>query len=413
MIKRMRYQFILVTMACISFIFLLILCVINISMTISSRNQGYSLLFRIADMPADKNKGFSEKYRGNINIENESPPNNPIGGFDVFRSFSVSYDSEGNITDVFYHENSDLTEDSIRQLSAKVMENPRERGVLSKYLYIMRERENGLQIYFMDYSVEKDISFRLFWTCLYIGLIGIIFIFFLVVFLSRWIVKPVQTAFERQKQFIADASHELKTPLTIITANSEVLASGIGDNRWLKHILAQTQRMNTLIKNLLELAKLDSYDQTMIFSQFDMSTAVKNAALSFESMAYEYGKKYEMEIDEGIFINGSESSIKQLTTILLDNAFKYSDDNGSIFIRLAQHGEKKILEIENTGKGIPKSEQSQIFERFYRSDSSRSRESGGYGLGLSIASSIAEAHKGHIGVKSDERTYTKFIVTLP
>lgn len=412
MIKRMRYQFILVTMACISFIFILILCVINISMTLSSRNQGYSLLCRIADMPLEKDKGFVVKNRKEMTGENENPPGNPIGGFDAFRSFSVLYDSEDNITDVFYNENSDITEDTIRVLAAKVMENPHERGVLSKYLYIMRDREDGLQIYFMDYSVEKDISLRLFWTCLYIGLIGILFIFFLVVILSRWIVKPVQTTFEKQKQFIADASHELKTPLTIITTNAEVLAAGIGDNKWLKHILSQTQRMNTLIKNLLELAKLDSYDQTMVFSQFDMSTAVKNVALSFESMAYEYGKKYEIEIDENIFFNGSENSIKQLTTILLDNAFKYSDDNGRISISLSQHGEKKILEIGNTGKGIPKEDQKQVFERFYRSDTSRSRESGGYGLGLAIASSIAQAHKGHISVKSDEHTFTKFVVTL-
>ncbi len=413
MIKRMRYQFILVTMACISFIFILILCVINISMTLSSRNQGYSLLYRIADMPVEKDKGFVVKKHEQMMGENENPPGNPIGGFDVFRSFSVLYDSDNNITDVFYNESSDMTEDTIRALAAKVMENPHERGVLSKYLYIMKDRADGLQIYFMDYSVEKDISLRLFWTCLYIGLIGILFIFFLVVILSRWIVKPVQTTFEKQKQFIADASHELKTPLTIITTNAEVLAAGIGDNKWLKHILSQTQRMNSLIKNLLELAKLDSYDQTIVFSQFDMSTAVKNVALSFESMAYEYRKKYEIDIDENISFNGSETSIKQLTTILLDNAFKYSDDNGSISIRLSQHGEKKVLEIENTGKGIPKEDQKQVFERFYRSDASRSRESGGYGLGLAIAFSIAEAHKGHIFVKSDERTYTKFIVTLP
>ena len=342
------------------------------------------MLYRIADMPEEKDKGFAPKNHDEMNAGNENSPNNPIGIFDVFRSFSVLYNAENNITDVFYNENSDLTESSIRELAADVMENPHERGVLSKYLYIMRDRDDGFQIYFLDYSVEKNISLRLFWTCLYIGLVGILFISFLVIFLSRWIVKPVQTTFEKQKQFIADTSHELKTPLTIITANAKVLASGIGNNKWLNHILAQTQRMNTLIKNLLELAKLDSYDQTMIFSQFDMSAAVKNIALSFESMAYEYRKKYEIEIGENIRLYGNESSIKQLTIILLDNAFKYSDDNGNISIRLTQHGEKKVLEIENTGKGIPKDDQKLIFERFYRNDSSRSRESGGYGLGLAI-----------------------------
>lgn len=408
MIKKMRYQFILVTMGCISFIFILILSVINISMTISSRNQGYALLSHMADNPREKDfdKNSSEKKEKNMR------PIEPVGSFDAFRSFSIIYDAENNIREIFYNENSDMTEETILEIASKVIDNPHERGVSSKYLYIMKETDDGRQFYFLDYSLEKNLSLRLFWTCLYIGLIGIIFIFILVIFLSRWIVKPVQTTFDKQKQFIADASHELKTPLTIITTNAEVLAGRIGSDKWLNHILAQTSRMNTLIKNLLELAKLDSYNVSLEFADFDMGKAVKNVALSFESMAYEYGKNYEMDISEGILFHGNENSIRQLTTILLDNAFKYSDEKGKISIQLKLHGDKKILSIENTGKGIPKEDQPRIFERFYRSDASRSRESGGYGLGLSIAASIAEAHKGHIAVKSDECTYTKLIVTF-
>lgn len=425
MIKKMRYQFILVTMAAMSFIFILILCVINMSMTFASRNQGYSLLYRLADMPKEKEavrmdrNFYNEKHKPEDSPDNSGnpsvPPSSPVGGFDAFRSFSVYINTGGEIEDIYYNENSGLDEDTIRSLAETIIEkkNPSEKGVSSKYLYIIKQKDAGQQIFFLDYSLEKSISLRLFWTCLFIGLIGILFIFLLVVFLSRWIVKPVQDAFTRQKQFIADASHELKTPLTIITTNAEVLSGSIGGNKWLNHILAQTARMSALIKNLLELAKLDSYDQSMDFLDFDMSKAVLNAALSFESLAFEYGKKYEIDIAEHITLHGNENSIRQLTTILLDNAFKYSDGKGTVSIRLHRHGEKKILTVENTGKGISAEEQKRIFERFYRSDASRSRESGGYGLGLSIASSISEIHKGHISVKSDEDSYTRFTVTLP
>lgn len=409
MIKKMRYQFILVTMGCISFIFLLILSVINISMTISSRNQGYALLERISEAPKNKDFPFpSEK-------EADPPHGNPVDGFSAFRSFSVHFDSDGEIDSIHYNEDSDLDEETIRSLAMEVFAqgSSHDRGVSSKYLYLIKKDNNNTDIFFLDYSLEKNLSLRLFWTCLYIGLIGIVFIFILVIVLSRWIVKPVQTAFERQKQFIADASHELKTPLTIITTNAEVLSATLKDNKWLQHILAQTKRMSTLIKNLLELAKLDAYEETYDFAEFDLSKSVQNAALSFESIAFEYGKTYTIDIDEGISLYGNENSLKQLTTILLDNAFKYSEENGSVSIGLKQQGDKRILTVRNTGKGIPTEDQQKIFERFYRSDASRSRESGGYGLGLSIAESIVKLHKGQITVKSDADSYSYFTVILP
>lgn len=410
MIKKMRYQFILVTMLSISFIFILILTVINISMTLSSRRQGYELLTHLADMPIAKEHTAPDK-----NMRHEAPRPNQVAGFDAFRSFSVLYDTDGNIQDIFYNDESNLTEESICSLAEEIMnqKSPSTKGFSSKYLYIIKEKESGTQIFFLDYSLEKSISLRLFWTCLYIGLVGIIFLFILIVFLSKWIVKPVQTSFDKQKQFIADASHELKTPLTIITTNAEVLAGTMSDNKWLNHILTQTQRMSLLIKNLLELAKLDNYDTPLDFMEFDMSKAITNTALSFESLAYEYGKAYHIDIQENIHMYGNEQSIRQLLNLLLDNAFKYSEPKGNINVSLKQHGEKRILTVKNSGNPIPKEEQKRIFERFYRSDTSRSRETGGYGLGLSIAASIVNNHKGYISVSSDELTGTCFTITIP
>ncbi|MDE7015154.1 MAG: winged helix-turn-helix domain-containing protein, partial [Kineothrix sp.] len=271
MIKKMRYQFILVTMASISFIFILILSVINISMTMSSRRQGYSLLYRVADMQMQAkaaSPAFMPPKSPPVMEMQAEPPTSPalpaaLNKFDIFRSFSVLYGDDGELLDIFYDEHSEMDEESIAALADKVMskQNAETKGNISKYLYLIRNVPGDIQIFFLDYSLEKEISQRLFRTCLWIGFIGIFFIFLLVIFLSRWIVRPVQSAFDSQKQFIADASHELKTPLTIITANAEVLAGSIGGNKWLENIISQSGRIDKLIKSLLDLARLDSHAQ--------------------------------------------------------------------------------------------------------------------------------------------------------
>lgn len=425
MIQKLRRRFIFITMACISFIFILILLVLNISMTLTSRRQGYALLSDYADRQAAFSAVENTDYGDRkpdldfTNLSNEFPRGEPMrpgrknDWFNDMRIFSVIYQKDGSISDIRLGENPNLTEEMVKEMAEKILDHPKVRGIISGYLYVHQITNGEVHIYFLDYAPEKSMSMQLFKICLWIGLAGIIVIFVPVIFLAHWVTSPVQLAFDKQKQFIADASHELKTPLTIITANAEVLENSLSGNKWLSHILEQSDRMKSLINSLLTLAKLDACLEAQDFLSFDLSKAVRNAALSFESLAFEYGKNYEMKIEDGISLSGNESSIRQLTTILLDNAFKYSDESGSISIHLSAHGDKKELIIRNTGKGIAQPDQERIFERFYRSDASRSRESGGYGLGLAIAQSIVTAHKGQISVKSDETSYTAFHVLLP
>lgn len=419
MIKKLRVKFIAVTMTCIGFLFLLILLVINLFMTVTSRNQGYEMLTRIAD---DKGPGFSEAPHPD-GPKDRRPDFLPgkdrhMDNYqDAFRVFSISYAESGNVVDVDYNSHSGLEEEDILAIGEKAVgadfSHAKEKGIVqSRYLYITRTRDTILQIYFLDYSVEQTMTYRLIYLCLFAGLGGILILSAAVFFLSGWMVKPVQDAFDKQKQFIADASHELKTPLTIITANAEVLSSSLKENKWLTHILEQTQRMNTLIRELLDLAKLDGGPKTDDFMEFELSRAVSSCALSFESLAFETHKTFHMQIADGLTCYGNEQAIRQLTTILLDNAFKYADEKGCVTISLSAKGEKKILSVHNTGKGIAPEDQKHIFERFYRSDNSRSRESGGYGLGLAIAASIVQRHKGHICVKSDGNAYTQITVSL-
>lgn len=225
-------------------------------------------------------------------------------------------------------------------------------------------------------------------------------------------IKPVDEAMEKQKQFVWDASHELKTPLAVIAANAEVLSGEIGENRSLQYIQSEVRRTDQLVQNLLTLARMEKGTVKAARWEFDLGRALLEVALPFESAVFEAGKTMDMEIAEGVQYTGNEEMIKQLTMILLSNAVKYSDDHGKIFLEMEARGEKKILRVRNTGPAIPRKDLDRIFDRFYRVDSSHNREISGNGLGLAIAKSIVEMHKGRIAVQSEEGKGTEFTVTL-
>jgi signal transduction histidine kinase len=243
--------------------------------------------------------------------------------------------------------------------------------------------------------------------------------FVISIFLARWAVKPINSAWEKQKQFVADASHELKTPIAIIEANTDVVLSNPDDlvkeqSKWLEYIKNETQRMTKLVQQLLFIAKFDSGEERLVFENFDISELVSGMCLVFEPLIFEKGKALETGIDPDLKINGDADKIKQLVTILIDNAIKHSDENGKVYVALTeekQKGKVKLI-VANTGEPIPQESQDKIFERFYRVDKSRARATGGSGLGLSIAKTIVENHKGSINVYSRPGELTRFVVII-
>lgn len=222
--------------------------------------------------------------------------------------------------------------------------------------------------------------------------------------LTSWIIKPVQESFDKQKQFIADASHELKTPLSVIIACSEMLEEDPGRTKWLRNIRTEADRMNDLIMDLLNLASSEQPEQ-MPLQKGDLSKTVELAALTFEGKAFESNVRLECDITPGISIDMHENSIRQLVEILLDNAVKHSDIGETVHLSMKNHHGRPELTVTNSGEGIPAGEEQKIFERFYRSDKSRSRSEGRFGLGLAIAGSIMKNHNGTItAASSDGRT---------
>jgi signal transduction histidine kinase len=223
--------------------------------------------------------------------------------------------------------------------------------------------------------------------------------------LTNWIIKPVQESFDKQKQFIADASHELKTPLAVIMASSEALESNPDEKKWLENIRSESDRMNKLICDLLELAKSESIDDRSEFAVGNLSKTVEKSVLTFEGIMFEKGIALEDNIEDNIEIEMNEYKIKQLMSILIDNAIKHSESGGKITVELKK--EKDIvISVSNTGEGIPKGDEERIFERFYRADEARNRNENRYGLGLAIAKNIALSHNGTISASSENGVTT-------
>ena len=410
MIKSTRQKFMSITIAAISLVLILILGMLNIG------------VFRGIYFSAKENIEIIRERRGFV-FNNEMPeifPGEPSDNLnDVIKSVSkVSYmyvriSNNGNGTPLITtNMNDSYSADTIYYIAKTFADTGHNTGLFGNMLFDVERSDLYTTVIIIDISKDIGMMKNLLISSLIIILLSIVFVSVFTYFLSKWAIRPVQTAFENQQRFISDASHELKTPLTVISANADVLESEIGENKWLSNIKTQSVIMNELVHDLLNLAKLDETRDDMMVSEFDLSSVVLSKALEFECTAFEQGKTFEQNIADSITYKGNEDSIKHLVTILIDNAIRHSDDKGIIRVSLATIENRPIFQVFNTGNGIKNSEKDKIFNRFYRSDESRSRVTGGYGLGLAIAKSITDAHNGTISVDGEENKWVSFTVIL-
>jgi signal transduction histidine kinase len=245
-----------------------------------------------------------------------------------------------------------------------------------------------------------------------IAFLSFVVMFILVSVFSKKAIKPVIETFEKQKQFVTDASHEIKTPLAIISANTDVLELCNGKSEWTDSIRNQTTRLSSLVANLLTLSKMEEVQPNLTICLFSLSDIVTQTATPFKILAETQNKQVEFDIAPNISYTGDESSIRMLISILMDNAIKYASDHGKIKISLYQQSKSLRLEVFNTCENLNEKELTKVFDRFYRMDSSRARETGGYGIGLSIAKAIVHTHKAKITATCEQGSGVKFIVIL-
>ena len=310
------------------------------------------------------------------------------------RFFSVWLDDEKQIVNTNMDSVSTITEQDVEDYTDKVLKRGKERGWIGDYRYRIMDTENGTTVVFVNGNAYNNTSNRLLFTALLVLLGSASLILILTIVVSKRAVRPVAESYEKQRQFITDANHELKTPLTLILSNLDIVESELGKNEWLDDIRSEGERMGLLINQLVTLSRMDESTDSVMREKFNLSSAVADTVSEFESLAEERGHTLTSSISPSVYYYGDESLIRRLTAILLDNAIKYCDAGGNIQLSLTCR-RHPVLTVENTYQDVDKLELNRLFDRFYRADKARTF-SGSFGIGLSIAQSIVKSHKGNI-----------------
>jgi signal transduction histidine kinase len=307
---------------------------------------------------------------------------------------------DNSISEIVNHSSDDKTEEEIEEIANDILAQCNESKVGNLYTCKYSYSISNCTLVIIDNANTNSALLKTLLISFALLILLELLILLISTKLTNWIIKPVQESFEKQKQFIADASHELKTPLAVIMASSDALESNPSETKWLSNIKSESDRMNKLISDLLDLAKSEAVDDKSEFAPGNLSKTVEMSVLTFEGMMFEKGITLDYDIDENIELNMNAYKIKQLLSILLDNAIKHCDKNGKITVSLKKDKDI-ILNVSNTGEGIPKGEEEKIFERFYRADEARNRNENRYGLGLAIAKNIATSHNANITASSE------------
>lgn len=405
MIKKLRQKFILISMFSLTFVIAIIIGIINI--------QNYSSIVKRADEKLElilNNNGIFPREKD----DKMTPPDNkmsPEAPFET-RYFSVTFNNNGEITKVNIDRIAAIDELSAESYATSLYNNSKTKGFFRNYRYQSKTTDTETLYVFIDCQHDL-ITFREFlYASLLFSLIGITAIFLLVLFSSKIILKPISESYEKQKHFITDASHELKTPLTVIDASADVLEMEVGENEWITSIKDQVTRLTKLTEDLLMLSRMNETNK-VIFTDFSLSEVLEDSIKRFESVAISQGKTIKTNIPNNISYNGEINMISQLFSILLDNALKYTNEKGLIKVSLTETEKNKKIVFYNTCENIEIGNHDYLLERFYRKDSSRNSNTGGHGIGLSIAKSIIDNHKGKINIKSDDGKSITITITLP
>lgn len=279
----------------------------------------------------------------------------------------------------------------------QIMSSDRERGYVDYYRFkVFQDEDGGSTIIGLDCFLRLQTSYNMVRVTVLVSVSCAAIVFFLLLFFSKRAIRPFAENLERQRQFVTDASHELKTPLAILSANMGLLENAYGTNKWLESAQAQVFRLDKLIKNLVELARTEETIKEDHASRFSLSEIAQASADAFQPMAESDGKTLSAEITPELYLNGIQDNMFRLFTILLDNAVKYCDPEGTVCVVLSQRGKNIHISVSNPCAGLDASLLPRYFDRFYRADSSRARATGGYGIGLSTARAIVTRHRGHI-----------------
>ena len=404
MIRKLRWKFVLINMALVT-VMLAAICLFFVSATRESlKSDSESVLQRVISETETPSWSFYGGGSAPVSLPYFTVVVRPNGG--AYITSSQFYDLDNP--------------DTILAAVNAAFDQQASQGMLEEYhlRYLREATADGWRMAFVDVSYERSTLRQATWNTLQMGLIAFVLFFGASMVLARWAVRPVAQSWEQQRQFVADASHELKTPLTVILSNADLLAEQEEAEpdkrrRWAENIQAGGRQMGTLVEQLLLLARSDSGQAAASsFQPVDLTELVQSAALMFEPVAFEAGKSLELtDTEDSVTVSGDGGKLKRLLDILLDNAAKYADPGGQITLSLRREGRRAVIAVTDQGAPIPREELEAIFRRFYRADRARSTQ--GFGLGLAIARSIAQEHRGKLWAQSDPAGYNTFFCSLP
>ena len=423
MIRKLRIKFILTNMALVSLVLIVVFAVLMASTSQRLAGQSMAAMRMSLEWGEDRDPPRFE-FSPSSEAMPEKWENRGGGEFQqvmMIPVFCVSLTEDGQVDAVYAQDSVSVSDQVLEEAVSQALESGTREGILNRLglRYLVETGPDGkTRIAFADRSWERQNLQGLLLTSLLVGIGALLGFFLISLFLSELATRPVEKAWEQQRQFVADASHELKTPLTVILANSGILLSHREDTvgaqvKWIEYIQEEARRMKGLVEDMLFLAKSDAARLPATRLPVDMSELTEGCLLPFESVAFEAGVTLESDIRPGLYVNGDEGQLRRLVYILLDNACKYAGSGGAVAVVLSRTSDRLKLTVRNTGPAIPPEHLEHLFERFYRSDSARTREAGGYGLGLAIAKAIVQSHRGQISVASSEAEGTVFTVLLP
>lgn len=409
MIKKLKRKFILLTMTSLFALLLVIVAgmnIMNYTSVVAEADDILSILTKNGgDFPDIKNiapdsNGTAPDHTNTITEftggfgKKHMSPEVPFES----RYFSVQFDSSGSVVFADTGKIAAIDKETAISYAQSVYNDTNGKGFVKDFRFKVTQNSEGLRITFLDCGRKIDAFYRFLLFSLIMSAIGYVIVGIIVIIMAGKIIRPISESYEKQKRFITDAGHEIKTPLTIINANADILEDELGiDNECLQDIQVQTARLTELTNDLVYLSRMEEQKETLTLIEIPASDLILEMVNTFRAPAMSQRKKIQTTIQPMLTIKGDTKSIEKLVSILMNNALKYSPEGSDIFVTFEQNKKQVIFSVENTSCYTVEQENlAHVFDRFYRADSSRNSETGGHGIGLSMANAIMDAHKGSI-----------------
>lgn len=407
MIDRLRRKFIRICMLSFAAVFLILF----IAIYLVTEVQTSARLDTLADLVSENDGIFPDFEQFGLEEGQILPPEgvNQESPFTT-RFFTVRFDGDGELASVDIRAIASVSGEEAQEYASAVLEKGAERGWVENFRYKVYNTPEGTAVVFINGTDTRELNQRFLLTASSVFVAGSLVVLLLVILISKHAVKPAMESYQKQRQFVTDANHELKTPLTLIRTNLDIMESENGPNEWLSDIREETGIMTELVNRLVQLSRMDEDQSTLEMTRFSLSEAVSETAAAFDGTARERDMTLTLDVPQGVCCTGDEASIRQLLSILLDNAVKYCDRGGTIRVGLSG-GRHPVLTVDNSYAAVDSVELGRLFDRFYRADKARTYGSG-FGIGLSIAKAIVEKHRGEITVSSLDGNAIRFRAKL-